>query len=401
MKTKNEILNELEPKDIDFKVDKWEQLILDDISQFDEDTRIKLNRNLTKMFNTWIKDKLEAKEQIKINIKGETRSGKSLIGLRIMFLSIKFYPEKVFELDKIVCANQRELRQKLNNADFGDSFLIDENAFANVGAGSMTELQQLKDINNIIAKQNIHMVYITPQTFLQTGATMGLAYFGKDTKNWLSRFLLYSLKGGSPALLGYVVFDVGSLFKDTYCLIYMVTGGCTNPKKIKYENIPKENIIYSDCLPKKDNIVIGDIIDNTKVCPFYNLCTSQMCVYEHKKDKWIDREMKGGIGEREREKLEISIRLFQLMGVLNQDTGNIRLNAKSGKELRLKIKMKLPSLINTKYTGVEVDEIIQTVISLIDIDFLKDVCKILEIDFQTILDKIYSNLPNNNSNDLQ
>jgi len=392
MKTKEEILKQFEFKvdGLNFKVDRFEEIMLQDMSQFDEDTRIKLNRDLTKDFTNWIDNKIKAKEQVKVNIKGSTRAGKSLIALKIMYLTTKFYPDKVFDVTKIVCANQKELRVRLNTAVFGDSFLIDENAFANVGMGSMTEIQQLKDINNIIAKQNIHMVYVTPQTFLNTGAEVGLAYFGKDTKNWASRFLLYSLKGGNPSLLGFVKFNVGSLFIDTGCLIYRLTGGCTNPKRTKFEDIPKENYIYSDCIPKKDNVIIGKINTDSKGCPFYDVCTSQMAKYEHIKDAWIMREMKGGLGEREIERLEVCLKLFKMMGSFNEETGGMRLNAKNGKELKLKIKMKLPTVVNTKYTGVEVDEIIQTIISMTDTDFLKDVCQSLEIDFE----ETYNNIIN-------
>jgi len=202
---KQEFEKLLEVKNINFKVDKFEALILQDMTRFDEDTRIKLNRNLTKTFNEWLQGKLEAKEMVKINIKGETRSGKSLIGLKIIFSLTKFYDDKNFDTENQVCANQKEYRQKVAIAEFGDSFLVDENAFANVGIGSMSEVQQLKDVLNITAKKNLHTIFITPRAFLDTGATMGLAYYGKDTNNWLSRFLLYSLKNNMPTLLGYVV----------------------------------------------------------------------------------------------------------------------------------------------------------------------------------------------------
>ena len=80
------------------------------------------------------------------------------------------------------------------------------------------------------------MVYITPQVFLPTGATIGLSYFGKDTENWVSRFLLYSLKSNMPSLLGYVVFDVGKNFSEDGCYIYKQLGGCTNPKRLKFND---------------------------------------------------------------------------------------------------------------------------------------------------------------------
>jgi hypothetical protein len=392
MKSKTEILAELNPREIKFKVDAFEELILQDMSKFDDDLKVKLNRNLTKLFNWWLENKVNQKEQIKINIKGSTRAGKSLVGLKIIEKVTSMYDYLNFDTEYQVCANQKELKQKLQNAEFGTSFLIDENAFANVGAGSYTETQQLKDINNIIAKQNIHMIYITPEIFLNVGATIGLSYWGKDTKNWVSRFLLYSLKGNAPSLLGYVILDVGELFRKTGCLIYSKTGGCTNPKRLQITDIPKEYILHSDCIPidikneldKYYNIDESNtLIHNAKkTCPFYELCNSQLKIYEMKKDKWIAREMKGGINEREKERLEVALLLYKQLISIDEKTNNIRLNAKNGKELKLKVKMKLPLITNSKYTGTEVDEILQLVISLMGTEFFQEVCSLLELDFE-------------------
>lgn len=397
-RTKEEILKELKPKKINLKVDVFEEIILQDISQHDPEIRIKLNRDLTKEFIKWLMDKPEAKEQVKLSIKGETRSGKSLIALKIANLLTNYY-KKPFDTDKIVCANQKELRQKLNKAEFGDTQVIDENSFANVGMGSMTELQQLKDINGIIAQENIHMIYITPSTFLNVGATLGLSYFGKDTKNWISRFLLYSLKGNVPQLLGYVVIDVGSLYSDNGCLVYREVGACTNPKRKLLNDIPKDLIKHSTCIPKDDkgNITDKDKLSNTDTnkCPLYDVCKSPLADYIRKKSKWIEREMKGGLGEREQEKMEVSIQLIKLLGDYDEDSQTFKIRAKNGKELKLKIKMKLPAINNTKYTGTEMEEIIQMVLSLTDLEFFKDVCKTLDIDFEKTFNDTIGSSDNN------
>lgn len=372
-------------KDLNFKVDKFEELILQDMTRFDEDTRIKLNRDLTKLFNEWLKNKLDAKEQVKINIKGETRSGKSLIGLKILYTTTKYYGYK-FNTQKQVCSNQKEYRQQIATAEFGNSFQVDENAFTSVGLGSMTEIQQLKDVMNITAKKNIHTIFITPKSFLDTGATMGLAYFGKDTNNWVSRFLLYSLKGSIPALLGYVVFDVGKLFQDNGCLIYKEIGGCTNPKRYTYDKLKlKFNgdlIKYSKCINK--DFKESDLDNSTNACPFYNICKSQMIKYEHKKDTWINKELKGGLDERDSERIRVSLELLKEFGTINE-VGEIRLNAKNGKQLKLKVKLKLPKISNSKFTGTEIDEILTTLTSMTDLDFLKDVCNQINVDYEKLL----------------
>ena len=388
MKTKQEIIKKLEPKNINFKVDKFEDLILQDATRFDEDTRIKLNRNLTTTFNQWLKEKLKAKEMIKINIKGETRSGKSLIGLKILYEITKFYNYK-FDTYKQVCSNQKEYRQKVSRANFGESFLIDENAFSNVGLGSITEIQQLKDILNITAKQNLHSIFITPRTFLDTGATMGLSYFGKDINNWLSRFLLYNLKNGIPQLMGFVIFDIGRLFQNEGCLLYKYIGGCNNPKRLTTQEILNlENgaiVKYSDCI-KKD-FKEDKLYDWTKQCPFYNICNSQLCKYEHKKDKWIKKELEGGMDEREKERYETAIKVFVKLAYYNEQQ-EIRLKAKNGKELKVKIKMLLPKISSSKYTGLEIDEILTMVTSFNDLEFLQDTCNNIELDYNEILKQI-------------
>lgn len=322
-------------------------------------------------------------------------SGKSLIGLKILNTLTEFYPEKTFNTENQVCGNQKEYRQRVSTAEFGDSFLVDENAFANVGAGSMTEVQQLKDVLNITAKQNLHSIFITPRTFLDTGATMGLSYFGKDTNNWLSRFLLYSLKNNMPTLLGFVIFDVGKLFQDTGCYIYKYTGGCTNPKRLLLKDIKNifdnDLIKYSNCIPKdkKGKILNKDkIIDTKQQCPFYNICTSQMCNYEHKKDKWIEKELTGGLDDRDLDRYTTAVKLFEEFSNYDDTSQSFRLSAKNGKELRLKLKMKIPKLTSTKYTGVELDEIMTLVTSMTSIEFMQDVCSQIGLDYEEILNNI-------------
>jgi len=144
---------------------------------------------------------------------------------------------------------------------------------------------------------------------------------------------------------------------------------------------------YSTCIPEK--IDETKLFNHKKQCPFYNICKSQMLKYELKKDKWIEKELKGGLDEREIERYNTSIELLKLFGSLNPETQNIRLSAKNGKELKLKVKMKLPTISSTKYTGTEIDEIMTLLTSLTSFDFLGDVCKQLDLDY----DKLMKELP--------
>lgn len=316
-----------------------------------------------------------------------SNSGKSLIGLKIT-LKIKKNYDYPFNVERIVCANQKEYRLKLKDVEFGEVFQIDEKAFSNNGMGSMIELQQLKDVENITAKKNIHTIYITPRMFLNTGAELGLSYWGKDTKNWISRFLLYSLKSANPSLLGYVVFDVGEMFREFGCYMYKFNGGCTNPNRLSFEDINNlyngDVLKYSYCIPKdydKEKIIEGKIS-----CPFYNVCNHPLNAYEHKKDKWIEKELKGGVDERTRDRYETAIKLIEKLGIIDND--RIIMKARNGKDLYVKIKLQTPSITNSKYSGEELKELMALIQSMSNIDMFKEVCKQIEINPDTILEKL-------------
>jgi len=392
IKTYEECINELTPKlkDIKFKVDVMEESLLKKISMGDDNIKFYLNYDFTQEFNQYIKDKLEAKEQIKINIKGETRSGKSLIALKIVSNIVDYYNnetkiKKEFDINYIICANQKELRQKINKAKFGDVFQIDENAFTNVGEGSYTEITQLTDINNQIAKENIHMIFITPQKFLLNGATSGLSYFGKDTKNWLSRFLVYSIKNGIPQLLGYVVFDVGKLFREHGCLIYKQLGGCTNPQRITINEIDKDFLEHTSCVDKTKIDIIDKDFETR--CPFYDYCKHPLNQYELKKDKWIKREMKGGLGEREEEKYELAYKLFIELAYITEE-GEVKLEGEKKTQIETRVKMRLINMTNTKLTGVEQTNIINMVLDMTNPIMLIETCKILNKNIKEVLKDI-------------
>jgi len=370
-KTKDEILKELEPINVNFIIDELELVMLRDIILNSESSKEKLHRNLTTEFNNWFDQKFKMKEQKKINIKGRTRSGKSLVGLKLIKKSCD-QKDISFKVEDSVCGNQSEFKKKLNKKWYGQNYLVDENAFSNVGEGSRTEMSQITDINNIIAKNNNDIVYITPQAFLRTGAEYSLQFFAKDLKNWLSKFLLFNTAQGLPVLLGYVIFDVSTLFKETGCLIYSKTGGCTNPNRLKFKDIEEDYIKNSDCIPKKFDKKL--LIGTGAECPFYNICNSEMNFYEKKKDKWISKELAGGMSEREGERLEIALKIFQKMFNLEEK----KFNAKNKSELFLKIKTKLPFLSNSKFTITETKEICDYAMLLKDNDTFEEIVKLLE-----------------------
>lgn len=352
---KDELLKQ-KPKII---VDNFDRLMHEDLMNYDEELRVKLNRDVTQTFNDWVDTKLKTKQAIRINVMGDTRSGKSLMGLKIIDRIVTFY-DYDFDLRYIVCGNQREYRRNLANARFGQPFQVDENAFSNVGLGMLSEIMQLKDVNNIIAKKNIHTIFITPMMFLNNNAQLGLKSYGRDNNNWVSRFLLYKLSPNDMNLLGYVVVDVGQLFIKYGCSIFKITGGCTNPNNLKLKDIPQN---YKDDLYcVSDKHPIED--ENVKACPcpFYEVCAHPLRDYEKKKDAWINKETAGGLDDRTFERYELAIKILIRIGEFDSDSNMIKLNPDKSKQLEPLVKALVPAMSNTIFTITEVKELVATLV---------------------------------------
>jgi len=350
-----------ELRNIKFENDIFDELYLQDLMIYNDEIKEKLNRDVTGFFNNWVANKLKKKENVSLNIKGSTRSGKSLVALKHNLNIAKYYQKDFGErIEKIVCANQIEYRQKLSDAEFGDGFQIDENDFATVGIGSNIESMQLRDLQNIIAKKNIHTTYLTPKVFLNNVSEIGLVSFGKDLENWLSKFLLYSLKYTPYTLMGYVVFDVGIMFQEFGCFLYKDTGGCPNSNKKKISELDKELVNGSFCLP--EGLDLNNFQPNPDECPFYDVCSHPLCKYEHKKDKWIQSKMVGGLEARERERYMLVFKLIHGLNCAFMPTENrLKLNnVKNFKEIKLLIKELIPSLTNMKLGIAEFDTLCDT-----------------------------------------
>lgn len=367
------ILNE------EFEVSKFEEYMLHDIYEVDERSKVKLNRDVTDEFMQEIQMYKKQKRNIRYALKGETRSGKSLVALKIGDIILIDSPTQEFtrDIDSIVCGNQIEYRKRLKEAQFGDFYLVDENFFNNSGIGANIEADQLKDYNAIIAKKNVSVLFINPEKFLNVGATMGLSTYGRDAKNWLSRLLVYKFKDGFPFLIGYIVVDIGQMFRKHGCYIYKEVGGCNNTNKKNFEDIPKKFIKHSSCLPKK--IDKEKLVTDHQTCPFYNMCNHGLCKYEKKKDTWIDKEMKGGLDERTYERFHLSLELIALLDPeIIAEAQSIKLKAKSGKDLKNRVRLILPSLTNTKFGIAEFDELLEMVKTNCDLSMTCQTLKTLQ-----------------------
>lgn len=364
-----EIQHHFKSDKIKFSVSIFEQYLLNDLYSYDNEQLKKLNRDVTQDLINEIEKYIKDKRNIRYCCLGETRSGKSL-GMLALILYVYNLNNKDFskDINYIVCGSQVEYREKLKDAKFGDFFLIDENFFTRSGLGANIEATQLKDYNNTIAKKNIHNIFITPETFLDVGAVLGFSTYGRDSENWLSRFLLYKFKGIHPHLVGYFVLDVSRLFLKFKCYIFKHIGGCNNNNKVKIKDIPQDLVKYSDCISKDINF---NALEKNNVCPFYDICKHPIRDYEKKKDSWIKKSMSGTMDNRTLERFKLSLHLTQtLIMDYNEEYKMFKYSVRNAKELKNVVKLRIHNYTNTKLGIAETEEIIEIIKSNVRLDFL-------------------------------
>lgn len=414
-KIPQEFLDKFKPSgNPEFIEDVFDKKVRDDICRFDKNYLVTLNTDVTRTFNGWLGDKKKVKKNVSVNIMGDTRSGKSLIALKMADNNTRQY-KKPFDTEYIVCGNQREFRQKLAKAKFGDTFQIDENAFSNVGIGSNAESEQLKDIQNMIAKKNIHTIYITPKGFLQTGAKLGLEFHSTAVKDWLSKFMVFNLKA-NPLLMGYIIINVGNLFNDYGCFFNKFIGGCTNPNKRILTDITKDKLLfqnrqveinyfneelsrdflkYSQCIPNNLNLTFEDVNKtllnddiNDSPCPFYRICQSPMKFYEVKKDGWIKAQMEGGLNERVAERFRIIIELIKRAGQYSEEKDGFEMSVNKAKEIPTLVELYLPEITSTNLTITERKEILTSLSAMENKEVFFKMIKTLKLDLNETLKQI-------------
>jgi hypothetical protein len=110
-----------------------------------------IHTNITKLFYDYIIYKVRMRENLNLAIKGETRSGKSTVGLSFghFISSLTRVPYGAYH----ICANESEYYSKVKNAKFSELYHIDEQKESKFGSGSFREEMSIMDIQNIIAKQ--------------------------------------------------------------------------------------------------------------------------------------------------------------------------------------------------------------------------------------------------------
>lgn len=237
-----------------------------------------LHKDKTFLFFDFLQYKPTWREPVGIEIMGETRSGKSTVGIAICkFLGhLTLVPFNLWN----ICPNEIIYLEKIKQPEVQDSssFMIDEQTETHAGVGSYTEMQLLEDIQNICAKKQINTIWAHPHEFVGRMSQLGLCTYGKDPEHLLIRAILYNIAHTSltKTPMGIVIIPVGQLFP---CGLF--------GKKIIY--LGRETVITC----------------NKRVCPTYDSCNYFMGKYEHVKDGQIEDIRTQDLHDREKQRINI------------------------------------------------------------------------------------------------
>jgi intein/homing endonuclease len=207
-------------------------------------------------------------------------SGKSTVGLSFghFISSITRIPYTAYH----ICANESEYYSKVKNAKFSELYHIDEQKESKFGAGSFREEMSIMDLQNIIAKQCVHTIWIYPSDFIARNSVYGLETYGKDLKNKLIRCIVYDIRKtvmGMSTPLGYIIVP--------------------KIQDLAYQNMPET---------QWDKYRIKNKYE-LKRPDFDSLLEED---YEKKKDEWIEREKgREGAGFHHEERFKLGVWLGQ------------------------------------------------------------------------------------------
>lgn len=215
------------------KLDRKDLIILDDLRKqrpnafFSNMTRFLLNE-----MYSYLKDA----RCWRLSIMGETRGGKSEVAqtIALSYVSmfnhllnrkvydyIDLFKDNIFKKQEInldinhICANQSDyifnLRQyhKDGLTKFGQLWIIDESKKAIGGLGSFSEMLDLENVNNIIAKFMQSEIWVQPLQLETKNTPYGLYVYKKDVVNKVNWCLLYKMQrtptgGVEYSFLGWV-----------------------------------------------------------------------------------------------------------------------------------------------------------------------------------------------------
>jgi hypothetical protein len=214
---------QVNPATIKYEVDPiQDKRIKDKMSKNPEYARI-MSVNESKLFYEWILKKIQLKENILIEIKGYPRSGKSITAITLAKLISQIVGKKFIQHQ--ICKNESEYYQKLRiwnklGKSFNSAWVVDEQVETHVSVGAYSEMSMIEDLNNIIAIECVHTIWVHPPHFVGRNALVGLETFGRNFEHKITRCIMYDLhenkKTGIPMGLVYIPIFRDKSFEEDY-----------------------------------------------------------------------------------------------------------------------------------------------------------------------------------------
>jgi hypothetical protein len=298
-----------------FSEEPLQKKLLEMESQGSESLRRALSTNLTRELIESLHYKATRRppENINIEIKGQTRSGKSTVGIALGVLISKWWGHE-FTADNIL-PNQAELLYRLKDAKYGETFLVDEQTPETFGEGILRETEQLGMNLNICAKRCNNLIFIYPPTFTSRNSPFGLEAVAKDSVNKYVKCFYYDLRrkefGGAQIPRGYVILP--KLVDPKYCDLPQ-----SKWSERRLANFTERHFDYDSLLEEN---------------------------YEKRKDDWIDLVRNMDTSIRNVKKEEIS-------EVLAHDEAFLRLRSNGQREAYIQLKINKGEIMDFAKTEI-------------------------------------------------